>query len=172
MTATVLWFTGLSGAGKTTIASGVSKILIDQNYSVKIIDGDDIRDSIHTKLGFTPEDISTNNEQIAIMCLSMLADFNYIFVPIISPFKDSRAQASKILGHTFTEVYVKSDITTLIERDTKGLYKKALNNQLANMIGIDPLVPYEPPNSPDIVLNTKEETKANSIRKLLIYLGK
>ena len=129
----IIWFTGLSGAGKTTIANGVQKILLEKKYSVKILDGDIIRNSANNSLGFSPEDILNNNENIAQMCLRLLDGYDFILVPIISPFRETRKLARRIIGDAFILVHVKSDLKTVINRDTKGLYKKALNNKLFSL---------------------------------------
>ena len=167
----VLWFTGLSGSGKSTITSGISKKLQESNYSVKILDGDEIRESVHVHLGFSPKDISENNKKISIICKELLQNYNYILVSIISPFRKLRRNAKKIIGKSFVEVYVKSNLKTLIKRDVKGLYTKALKGEIANFIGIDPMVPYEPPENPDIVLDTERDTVKESVQKLYDYLG-
>lgn len=170
MNTRVLWFTGLSGSGKSTIASGVSKILRKHNYSVKILDGDKIRKSIHVNLGFSPDDISKNNKKIAIICKELLHDYDFIIVPIISPFKASRFNAKNIIGKSFVEVYIKSNLKTLIKRDVKGLYAKALKGEIDNFIGIDPIVPYQPPVNPNIILDTENETINESLQKMYEYL--
>ena len=167
----VLWFTGLSGSGKSTITSGISKKLQKSNYSVKILDGDEIRESVHAHLGFSPKDISENNKKISIICKELLQNYNYILVSIISPFRKLRRNAKKIIGKSFVEVYVKSNLKTLIKRDVKGLYAKALKGEIDNFIGIDPKVPYESPENPDIVLDTEGETVKESVQKLYNYLG-
>ena len=167
----VLWFTGLSGSGKSTIASGLSKKLLENNYSVKIIDGDEIRESAHAHLGFSYNDISENNKKIAVICRELLQKFNFILVPIISPFKTSRLNAKKIIGESFVEVYIKSNLKTVINRDVKGLYKKALKGEINNFIGISSNVPYEPPENPNIILDTEIETVKESVQKMNTYLG-
>ena len=100
----VLWLTGLSGSGKTTIATSISKKLIKKNYKVKILDGDEIRDSIHTNLGFSPSDIELNNQKIAFLCKELMGSFDLVIVPIISPFSRSRKLARKIIGEGFFEM--------------------------------------------------------------------
>ena len=165
-----MWFTGLSGSGKSTIAMGISKILLESGYSIKILDGDEIRSSIHTQLGFSPKDIIINNNRIAVMSNNLLQNYNIIIVPIISPFKSSRLNARKVIGRSFIEVYIKSSLATVIKRDVKGLYNKAQKGNIEHFIGIDPIVPYEPPEHPDIVLNTEMETVKESIRKLYSFL--
>jgi len=170
MNSKVLWFTGLSGSGKSTIASGVAKILREQNFSVRILDGDEIRKSLHAHLGFSPDDISQNNREIAVICKKLLQNYDFILVPIISPFRKSRMKAKEIIGKSFVEVYIKSDLNTVIRRDVKGLYKKALEGRINDFIGIEPNVPYEHPLSPGILLDTKVDTVEESKLKLVRYL--
>ena len=97
--------------------------------------------------------------------------FNFILVPIISPFKTSRLNAKKIIGESFVEVYIKSNLKTVINRDVKGLYKKALKGEINNFIGISSNVPYEPPENPNIILDTEIETVKESVQKMNTYLG-
>ena len=165
----VLWLTGLSGSGKTTIANGLSSELVKLNKKVKILDGDNIRNSIHTELGFTPGDIEINNKKIARMCKEMIKDFEIIIVPIISPFSSLRKVAREIIGPHFFEIYVMASINTVQLRDVKGLYKKVAEGKIENFIGIDPLVPYEVPENPDFILNTEEESKSESVMRLLEF---
>ena len=166
----VLWLTGLSGSGKSTIALGAYERFVEFKYKVKILDGDYIRNTIHVNLKFTPEDIIENNHKTAFLCKSIMDQYQYIIVPIISPFKKSRDNAKNIIGPNFVEVYVKAKLDTVIERDTKGLYKKAKNDEIHNLIGIDPNVPYERPDQPNLVLNTDKQSKEESVEKLLEYL--
>jgi len=170
MNTKVLWFTGLSGSGKTTIANKLKERLEDNGKTIKIIDGDDIRNTLHKHLGFSPEDIKENNRLISEICKNNLGKFDYIFVPVISPFKESRKLARKKLGKNFIEVYVKCDVNECIKRDTKGLYKKALSGEIKNFIGIAKEVLYEPPDTPELILSTSEETTEESISKIIIYL--
>jgi len=168
----VLWFTGLSGSGKTTIANSLSKRLGDKGYKVKILDGDEIRDSIHSDLGFTPEDIELNNKKVSVLCKERIKLYDVIIVPIISPFSRARKLAREIIGSHFYEIYIKSSLSNVISRDVKGLYKKALSGEIDNFIGIDPSVPYEIPKVPDITLDTNKEKIAESVAKLLRFIEK
>ena len=104
------------------------------------------------------------------MCKDFLQNYNFILVPIISPFRSSRLYARKVIGRSFIEVYIKSSLTTVIKRDVKGLYNKAQKGKIDCFIGIDPNVPYESPEHPDIVLNTEIETIEESVQKLKSYL--
>jgi len=152
----VFWFTGLSGAGKTTITDCVAKELTNRGQKVKVFDGDVVRRQFHRHLGFCPEDIRENNRVIAEYCRKEMLEADYIFVPIISPFADSRQAAREVIGETFRLVYVKTSLKEVKRRDTKGLYQKALAGQIQNFIGIDPNVPYEPPLNADLVLIRKK----------------
>ena len=102
----VLWFTGLSGSGKTSIAKSIKLIVEDQGKKVLILDGDKIRDKKHKDLGFSPRDIKLNNSLIAELCLKNIYKYDLILVPIISPFRDSRFHAKELLGNRFKEVYI------------------------------------------------------------------
>lgn len=172
MMGTVVWFTGLSGSGKSTIAAGVCAELTKRGKKVKIIDGDEIRKSCHHQLRFTPEDIRKNNRLVAEMCRTQQRDYDYILVALISPFSDSRAKARDIIGKEFIEVYVKAEMDTLISRDCKGLYKKALNGQIENFIGLSPAVPYEPPQNPEIFIDTEDMNPHDSVSYTLKTLSR
>ena len=154
MTKAVIWFTGLSGSGKTTIALALKQRLDAQGKKVLILDGDDVRAKINRRLGFSREDIKKNNELIAGICVANRSKYDVICVPLISPFTESRANARRMIGPKFTEVYIKSTLDAVIERDAKGLYKRALKGEIDNFIGISRSVPYEEPTCADIVIDT------------------
>ena len=167
----VFWFTGLSGAGKTTIANAVSAYYRAMGKEVKIFDGDVVRQELNKNLGFTPEDIKENNRLIAQFCRDSGSECDMIFVPIISPFIVSRESAANVIGDGFRLVYIKSCLQTVQQRDVKGLYQKALAGEIKNFIGIDPEVPYEVPESPDCVLDTDQECSEESINNLIRYIN-
>lgn len=104
------------------------------------------------------------------MCLENAKKYDYILVPVISPFKEGRALARNLLDHSFIEIYVNRSLTDCIKRDVKGHYKKALAGEIANFIGISPEVPYESPINPEIILNTEKETPTESVSKIISYL--
>lgn len=166
----VLWFTGLSGSGKTTIANGLSAILNSWGKTVIVLDGDVLRNTIHKHLKFTPQDIKKNNELIAKVCVRCKKQYDYVLVPVISPFAESRQKAKDLIGKNFIEIYVKASLDTVIKRDIKGLYSRALRGEIQNFIGIDPYVPYEAPENPDIVLETETEDVNILLKKLINYL--
>lgn len=166
----VLWFTGLSGSGKSTIANRLSKRLVARGYRVKILDGDVVRNTLHRHLGFTKKDILLNNKLIAKLALKYLDTHDIIIVPIISPYKISRENARRLLGKYFTEVYIKATLKECIKRDVKGLYKKALRNEIKNFIGVSKNTPYHAPKNPEITINTEKLGLKDSINKILRFI--
>jgi adenylyl-sulfate kinase len=169
--AKVLWFTGLSGSGKTTISVLLREKLISLGLKVFIIDGDVIRDEIHTNLGFSREDIRTNNKLIAESVKSISHKYDIILVPIISPFIKDRNMAREIIGNDiFHELFINTPINECQKRDPKGLYKRALNGEIRDFIGISDSNPYEPPKSPDLIIDTLADSKKDSVEKILNYL--
>ena len=166
----VLWFTGLSGAGKSTVAQGVGGRLDDQRYRTLILDGDDIRARHHRDLGFGEAEVKENNALIAKMCAARRAEHDVILVPIISPFSESRARAGALLGPGFFEVYCKAELSVLERRDVKGLYAKARRGEISDLIGYSPRSVYEPPATPDIVLETDSEKPEHSIERLFRFV--
>jgi adenylyl-sulfate kinase len=167
--AAVFWFTGMSGAGKTTLANGLKTTLEAEGYSARIFDGDDVRNELHRHLGFTEEDIKTNNALIADLCETHRTETDAILVPIISPYRASRAAARKQLAPDFFEIHVYAAPATLEARDTKGLYAKARQGELDNLIGVSRGAPYEAPQAPDIVVDTVAEPEDMSLRRLFAF---
>lgn len=164
----VLWFTGLSGSGKTTLAKGLEKIL-QRKYSVQIIDGDEFRNKVHPELKFTPKEIITNNEKIIEYCQEKLNKNDFILVPVIAPFNSTRLMARNRLKN-YIEIFCKAALEECIKRDTKGLYKKALDGMIKNFIGIHKNVPYQIPKHPDLVVNTGLLNRKQSLGKVLEFL--
>jgi adenylyl-sulfate kinase len=170
--ATVLWFTGLSGSGKSTIAANLKERLAAQGKEVLTLDGDDVRKTLHQHLGFSPDDIKLNNQLIAELCSSRRTEADYILVPVIAPFAEVREQVRKKLSPGFIEVFVDTSLEECIKRDVKGLYKKALAGEIENFIGISDNVPYQRPRDAEVVLETKEQTVEQSIEGILNYLAR
>ena len=152
----VAWLTGLSGAGKTTIAGLAASTLRDRGLSVRVLDGDTVRQTFHGHLGFSASDIRENNRLVTVLCSRALDSHEVVLVPVIAPFRDSREAAAGTLGEPFLEVYVKASLAEVARRDPKGLYRRASEGRLAGLIGVDPEVPYEPPESPALVLDTEQ----------------
>ena len=174
--APIFWFTGLTGSGKSTIAAVTKKLLAKKRFNVLTLDGDDVRERLHVDLGFSREDIIKNNSLIVDLCIENRNKFDIILVPIISPYKSSRKDAKDTFKTGFYEVFCKADIELLISRDTKGLYSKALRGELRDLIGVSPTSPYEPPHTPDLVLDTDncsiEETVSDFYRFVIDCLNK
>ncbi len=168
--ASILWFTGLSGSGKSTIAGGLVKVLETRKYSSLVLDGDQIRNTLHSNLKFTPDDIKENNRAIVSICEASRAEYDFILVSVISPFRESREYARTQLGPGFSEIYVKADLQECIRRDVKGLYKKALEGMIENFIGISPNTPYEEPLCPDIILDTQKKGISTCIDIILNHI--
>lgn len=159
----IFWFTGLSGSGKTTIATAVKPLLEAEGHTVLILDGDDVRKSLHIRLGFSEQDIKRNNALIAELCHAYRSDYDVILVPIISPYESSRKQARDLLGEGFFEIFISAGLNTVIKRDVKGLYTKAKNREIDNMIGYSPSNVYEPPQSPDFVIYSDRDSIEKSV---------
>jgi sulfate adenylyltransferase len=166
----VIWFTGLSGSGKTTIALELKKRLENLGKKVIILDGDNIRSSLHKHLGFSREDIRENNRLIAEMCKGQ-KNADFILVPIISPYKQDRESARTLIGkHNFIELFISTPIEECIKRDVKGLYKKAFSGEISNFIGVHGSNPYEPPENPDMKINTLGKTAEECTELIIKFL--
>ena len=170
--AAVFWFTGLSGAGKSTIACALKSRLELKGVSVLILDGDYVRKHLHKHLGFSDSDIKQNNLLIAKLCINNRNKYEVILVPIISPFKSSRQLARNMLGNKFYEVYLSVDLDTVVERDVKGLYAKAIDGEIDNLIGFSPGSVYQAPLNADCILDTGCETETQSLEKLYTFVVK
>ena len=162
----VVWFTGLSGSGKTTISNLVKDNLEKDGLQILVLDGDDVRNRLHKSLGFSKTDIIENNHLISKICFVERLSYDVIMVPIISPYRESRVAACKLLSPNFMEVYISAEIPVLEQRDTKGLYTAAKNKKINNLIGYSAGAPYEPPLNADIILETSHKTIDESSRAL------
>ena len=154
----VYWMTGLSGAGKSTVASLAEKMLIDAGHAAVMLDGDTVRTGLCRGLGFSPEDRHENLRRIA-ECAKLLAlSGQIVIVCAISPTAESRRQAREIVSPAaaFSEVYVKADVEVCAARDPKGLYKKAFAGESENFTGVS--APYEEPEAPDLILDTAKNS--------------
>ena len=166
---TALWFTGLSGSGKSTIANEVEKELFYQNKHTYILDGDNIRHGLNNDLGFSSNDRSENIRRIAEVSKLFVDAGLIVLVSFISPFQKDRELAKKIIGQEdFIEIFVDASFQECAKRDPKGLYKKALNGEIKNFTGLDS--PYEKPENPDIYINSSKITIRESTKKILDFL--
>jgi adenylylsulfate kinase len=163
----VLWLTGLSGAGKSTVAAKLAPALAERGHRVELLDGDEVRTNLCQGLGFSRADRDTNIARIGYVA-SMLAKHRVVvLVAAISPYRAARDQVRASVD-TFVEVYVATPLATCAERDVKGLYAKALSGQLPHFTGISD--PYEPPLAPEIVLHTEVQTVDESVHQILTWL--
>jgi len=166
----VAWMTGLSGAGKSTIARRVAEALEADGQRVLVLDGDAVRSTVSPSLGFSREDIHENNRRFVTLCQESMPDYDFLLVPKISPFREHRAETRRELGSAFVEVYVHASLDEVSRRDPKGLYKKAREGVLTDLIGIAPEVPYEAPDHAEVVLDTDKFTADDCGAKLADYL--
>ena len=149
----VLWFTGLSGSGKSTIANIVEKKLAAQGHHTYLLDGDNIRHGLNKDLGFTDADRVENIRRIGEVARLMVDSGLIVLTAFISPFRAERQMARGLLDENeFLEVFVETPLRIAEERDPKGLYKKARRGELKNFTGIDS--PYEEPEAPEILIDT------------------
>ena len=159
-----LWFTGLSGAGKTTIAEIVEKELRERLGTVEVLDGDIVRTNLSKGLGFSREDRDTNVLRIGFVANLLTRNGVGVIVSAISPFKEARDQVRRRIID-FVEVFVDAPLEVCAERDVKGLYKKAFAGEIEQFTGVSD--PYEAPNAPDLVLKTAEEEPHESAQRVI-----
>lgn len=167
---TIFWFTGLSGAGKTTLADGLHQALVEGNHRSVVLDGDVVRKGLNRDLGFTREDRMENNRRIAEVARLLRDSGLIVLVSCISPMVEDRRRNRSICGETaFYEVFVDCPLAVCEERDVKGLYKKARLGLLPEFTGVS--APYEPPVSPDFVVKTGEYGVSASLEALLRFVS-
>ena len=166
-----LWFTGLSGSGKSTIAAGVEHALLARGCSVYVLDGDNLRHGLCRDLGFSPQDRNENIRRIGEVA-KLFVDANVLCLcAFISPYRAVRAQLRATLAPgDFVEIYVEAPLALCEQRDPKGLYKEARAGRIADMTGVGS--PYEPPEHPELVLNTERTTADESVHEVLGFLHK
>jgi adenylyl-sulfate kinase len=162
-----LWLTGLSGAGKSTIAHAVGERLRADGGRVEILDGDEIRLNLSKGLGFSREDRDTNIRRIGYVAKLLTRNGVAVIPAAISPYRAVRDEVRRDIG-AFVEVYVNASLDECIRRDTKGLYKKALAGEIPQFTGVSD--PYEPPEHPELVVDTEREDLATSTRRVLARL--
>ncbi|MBW2293068.1 MAG: adenylyl-sulfate kinase [Deltaproteobacteria bacterium] len=164
-----VWFTGLSGSGKSTVAVAAEAALRDQGRLTYILDGDNIRQGLNSNLGFSPEDRTENIRRIGEVARLFTDAGVIVLTAFISPYREDRDQVREIMaGGDFLEVHVSADVETCEKRDVKGLYKKARAGEIPNFTGIS--APYEAPEKPELLMDTMAQSVDESVAQLLGFL--
>ena len=164
----VLWFTGLSGAGKTTLALELEQALFVKGWQAYVLDGDNVRHGLSSDLAFSPADRTENIRRIGEVA-GLFADAGFlVLTAFISPYRADRDMARNAATDAFHEVYIEADVETCEERDPKGLYVKARRGEIPEFTGIS--APYEVPENPELVIDTAALDVPQSLAKLLGYV--
>ncbi len=166
----VVWLTGLPGSGKTTVARLVAEELRRKGYKVELLDGDEVRKWLSPEAGFTREDRRRHLRRVAHVARLLARNGVIVLCSFVSPYRDVRREVREIVERDapFVEVYVKCSLEECIRRDPKGLYKRALKGEIQHFTGISD--PYEPPENPDVVLDTEHVSPSDNASELLNYL--
>jgi adenylyl-sulfate kinase len=166
-----LWFTGLSGSGKSTLTDRLEAEFRKRHYKVEVLDGDIVRTHLSRGLGFSKEDRDINIRRIGFVCDLLSRNGVIAISAAISPYESVRQECRELVESNdtaFIEVYTKASLDTLVERDPKGLYKKALAGEIQNFTGVTD--PYEEPSHPEIVVESDRESVDDSVQRILAYL--
>jgi len=163
-----LWFTGLSGAGKSTITDRLTGIIRERRGQIEVLDGDVVRTNLSKGLGFSKEDRDINIRRIGFVAHLLSRNGVPVITAAISPYRAVRDEVREMIGANFIEVFVDCPLDVLVQRDVKGLYAKALRGEIANFTGVND--PYEAPPQAEIVVNTDRETVEESTAKVVTYL--
>ncbi|MBH0160702.1 adenylyl-sulfate kinase [Fictibacillus sp. 26RED30] len=167
----VLWFTGLSGSGKSTVANALAQKLYDQNIRNYVLDGDNIRNGLNRDLSFSDDDRSENIRRISEVSKLFVDNGTVVLTAFISPFIQDREMAKRIVSEEeFIEIFVSCPIEECEKRDPKGLYSKARKGEIPDFTGIDS--PYEEPISPDFTIYTNEQSVSEIVESILNLLEK
>ncbi|MEB7825504.1 adenylyl-sulfate kinase [Staphylococcus chromogenes] len=165
----ILWFTGLSGSGKSTISVALEKALFERGLNTYRLDGDNVRHGLNNNLGFSPEDRQENIRRIAEVSKLMVDAGLIALTAFISPYKADRDRAREIVEDgEFIEIYTKASVEACEKRDPKGLYQKARKGEIPEFTGIS--APYEAPEQPEIVIDTEETSIEEAVLQIINYL--
>jgi adenylylsulfate kinase len=163
-----LWFTGLSGSGKSTITGLLVEELQKRGSKVEVLDGDIVRQNLSKGLGFSKEDRDTNIRRVAFVADLLSRNDVPVITAAISPYREIRDEARALMNGRMIEAYVKASVEECERRDVKGLYAKARAGEIKEFTGVSD--PYEPPENPELVLDTEQQTPEESARQILVYL--
>ena len=169
MQAPVIWLTGIPGSGKTTLALELKNYFNKKSLPSDILDGDEIRKTLSKDLGFSPEDRKEHNRRVIYIAKLLSKNGVTTIVPLITPYRSTRDEARKEIP-SFVEVWVKASVDICVQRDPKGLYKKALAGEIKDLTGLQS--PYEEPEHPELVIDTEKQNVAESVNLILQTLGK
>lgn len=161
------WFTGIPCSGKTTIADRVAEILIEKGHRVERLDGDIVRKSLTSDLGFSKEDRDENIKRVTFVAKLLTRNKVAVLATFVSPYRERRAKTREEIGN-FVEVYTRCPVEVCIERDIKGMYEKALAGEIRNFTGVDD--PYEEPEDPELILDTDKDDIEKCARKVIAKL--
>lgn len=165
-----VWFTGLPCSGKTTVAKMALKELTRLGVRAELLDGDELRTHFSAGVGFSKEDRSNHLKRVQYLC-HLLSKYGVVaLASFVSPYRENRDYGRNLIGDRFAEVYVDAPVEVCIQRDVKGMYKKALAGEIKQFTGVSD--PYEVPDNPDLVLHTAQEPAEESMEKLLDFLRK
>ena len=166
-----VWLTGLSGAGKTTVAQSIVHELRATDFNIELLDGDEVRTNLSKGLGFSKEDRDTNIRRIGYVSRLLSRNGVGVIASAISPYREVRDEVRQSItsdGSEFIEVYVQCPIEVLVERDVKGLYKKALAGEIKEFTGVSD--PYEEPLDPEVIVKTDSESIEESANRIIAAL--
>jgi adenylylsulfate kinase len=170
MNGAILWFTGLSGAGKSTLATAVG-IRVSAIRPVEVLDGDEVRTHLSKELGFTKDDRDIHVRRLGFVARLLARHGVFVITAAISPYADIRNEIRRLAdaeGTAFIEVFVNAELKSLVQRDVKGLYKRAIAGEIPHFTGVSD--PYEPPTHPEIIVRTGAESVDTSVDTILNVL--
>ena len=169
MQGSVIWITGIPASGKTTIANLLKDYYQKHNLQADILDGDELRKTLSSDLGFSEKDRKEHNRRVIFVAKLLAKNGITVIIPLISPYRETRDFARKQIKNFF-EVWVKASVDTCIKRDPKGLYKKALAGEITNLTGLQ--APYEEPKNPELILDTEKNTPQECLQMIVSSLKK
>lgn len=169
MDAAVVWMTGIPGSGKTTLALLLKDYCQKRSIPADILDGDELRKTLSSDLGFSEKDRKEHNRRVIIVAKLLAKNGITVIVPLISPYQETREYARQEIKNFF-EVWIKASVDTCIKRDPKGLYKKALAGEITNLTGLQ--APYEEPKNPELMLETEKNSPQECLQIIVSSLKK